>query len=170
MFPFLNTFKRLISKQQETHTAPQKYSNEQLIQWATGCMLEGLPDDFYQARLLCTRQSDPENPDGWIVNVNHDVMHNPDSEYERFQPADDLYPTQCVEMLLDGKEWSNASITKTHRLNGVSHYEAQPQMNIVMVYPISKSSRVSRRRMRLSNGSPDVPDRNPGFLPVLNAE
>ena len=111
MFPFLNAFKRLISKQQETHTAPQKYSNEQLIQWATGCMLEGLPDDFYQARLLCTRQSDPENPDGWIVNVNHDVMLNPDSEYERFQPADDLYPTQCVEMLLDGKEWSNASIT-----------------------------------------------------------
>ena len=111
MFPFLNTFKRLISKQQETHTAPQKYSNEQLIQWATGCMLEGLPDDFYQARLLCTRQSDPENPDGWIVNVNHDVMLNPDSAYERFQPADDLYPTQCVEMLLDDKEWSNASIT-----------------------------------------------------------
>lgn len=111
MFPFLNTFKRLISKQQETHTAPQKYSNDQLIQWATGCMLEGLPDDFYQARLLCTRQSDPENPDGWIVNVNHDVMLNPDSEYERFQPADDLYPTQGVEMLLDGKEWSNASIT-----------------------------------------------------------
>ncbi|MDW3283427.1 hypothetical protein NQ232_27395, partial [Escherichia coli] len=58
----------------------------------------------------CTNQRGAGH-DGWIVNVNHDVMLNPDSEYERFQPADDLYPTQCVEMLLDGKEWSNASIT-----------------------------------------------------------
>ena len=105
MFPFLNTFKRLISKQQETHTAPQKDSNEQLIQWATGCMLEGLPDDFYQARLLCTRQSDPENPDGWIVNVNHDVMLNPDSEYERFQqPMTSTLPSvwKCYLMARNG--------------------------------------------------------------------
>jgi len=111
MFSFLNTLKRLITNRQADLEEPRECSTKQLIQWATGCMLEGLPDDFYQARLLCVRFPNPEAPDGWIVSVNHDVMLNADSEYERFQPADDLYPTQCVEMLLDGKEWSNASIT-----------------------------------------------------------
>lgn len=110
MFSFLNTFKRLITNQQKQQDSKPQYSTEELLQWATGCMLEGLPDDFFQARLLCVRESNPMNPAGWLVNMNHDVMLTPDSEYERFQPADDLYPTQCVEMLLDGKEWHTASI------------------------------------------------------------
>lgn len=110
MFSFLNTFKRLITNQQKQQDSKPKYSTEELLQWATGCMLEGLPDDFFQARLLCVRESNPMNPDGWLVNMNHDVMLTADSEYERFQPADDLYPTQCVEMLLNGKEWHSASI------------------------------------------------------------
>ena len=110
MFSFLNTFKRLITNQQKQQDSKPQYSTEELLQWATGCMLEGLPDDFFQARLLCVRESNPMNPDGWLVNMNHDVMLTPDSEYERFQPADDLYPTQCVEMLLNGKEWHSASI------------------------------------------------------------
>lgn len=109
MFSFLNTMKRLIDNQQSKQE-PKKHSEQELIQWATGCMLEGLPDDFYQARLLCVRQPNPENADGWMVSVNHDVMLNADSEYERFQPADDLYPTQCVEMLLEGKDWREATI------------------------------------------------------------
>ncbi|MDW2643668.1 hypothetical protein RYZ59_08730 [Citrobacter sp. HN-141] len=53
MFSFLKTLHRLITTQQKTEESNDQYSNEQLIQWATGCMLEGLPDDFYQARLLC---------------------------------------------------------------------------------------------------------------------
>ena len=109
MFSFLKTLNRMISSQQ-SEQEPKQYTDQQLIGWATGCMLEGLPDNFYQARLLCTRQPDPENPDGWIVNVNHDVMLNADSEYQRFQPADDLYPVQCVETLLEGKEWHEATL------------------------------------------------------------
>ncbi|MBH1928937.1 hypothetical protein I5U13_04545 [Serratia rubidaea] len=73
-------------------------------------MLEGLPDDFYQARLLCIRERNPINPYGWIVSTNHDVKLTHDSEYEKFQPADDLYPTQCVENILEGKTWNKATI------------------------------------------------------------
>lgn len=113
MFSFLNTFKRLISVQENSETQPKEYSNEQLIQWATGCMLEGLPDHFYQARLLCIRFPDPDIQDSWITNVNHDVMLTAESDYERFQPADDLYPTQCVEMLLEGKDWHKATMIFT---------------------------------------------------------
>lgn len=53
MFSFLNTLQRLIKNQQEAPTTQPKYSNEQLLQWATGCMLEGLPDAFYEARVTC---------------------------------------------------------------------------------------------------------------------
>lgn len=110
MLSFLNTFKRLLSNQQKQQATKPEHSTEELLQWATGCMLEGLPDNFFQARLLCVREHNPLNPDDWIVNVNHEVMLSADSEYERFQPADDLYPTQCVEILLNDKEWHSASI------------------------------------------------------------
>lgn len=110
MFSFLTTFKRLITNQQKQQDSRPEHSTEELLQWATGCMLDGLPDNFFQARLLCVREPNPINPDGCIVSVNHDVMLSADSEYERFKPADDLYPTQCVEMLLNGKEWHSASI------------------------------------------------------------
>ncbi|EOC0580870.1 hypothetical protein ACI01H_000241 [Cronobacter dublinensis] len=110
MLSFLNTFKRLISNQQKQQATKPEHSTEELLQWATGCMLEGLPDNFFQARLLCVREPNHLNPDGWIVNMNHEVMYSAASEYERFQPADDLYPTQCVEIILNGKEWHSASI------------------------------------------------------------
>ncbi|ELY2794626.1 hypothetical protein SNN58_000500 [Cronobacter dublinensis] len=110
MLSFINTFKRLLSNQQKQQATKPEHSTEELLQWATGCMLEGLPDNFFQARLLCIREPNPLNPDDWIVNVNHEVMLSAESEYERFQPADDLYPTQCVEILLNDKEWHSASI------------------------------------------------------------
>jgi len=110
MFSLLTTFKRLISNQQKQQDTKPEHSTEELLQWATGCMLDGLPDNFFQARLLCVREPDPINSGGWIVSVNHDVMLSADSEYKQFQPADDLYPTQCVEMILNGKEWHSASI------------------------------------------------------------
>lgn len=111
MFSFLNTFKRLLGVQENSNKIQREYSEEQLIQWATGCMMEGLPDTFHQARLLCIRNPNPENSNRWIVSVNHDVMLTADSEYKRFQPADDLYPTQCLEMILEGKDWHEATIT-----------------------------------------------------------
>ncbi|ELW9443224.1 hypothetical protein R0595_003777 [Pluralibacter gergoviae] len=111
MFTFLKTVKRLFNNQQGK--GKKKHSDQELIQWATGCMLEGLPDNFYQARLLCLRFPNPDNPDGWIMSVNHDFMPSSDSDFERFQPADDLYPTKCVEMLLEGKAWHTATIIFT---------------------------------------------------------
>ncbi|MFZ4831717.1 hypothetical protein [Rouxiella sp. Mn2063] len=109
MFNFINTFKRLIGAQQPD-SSQNEDSKEQLIGWATGCMLEGLPEEFYKARLLCIRYPNPEKPDGHIVSVNHDVMLTPDSEYQRFQPADDLYPVQCVEAILKNEKWDTAII------------------------------------------------------------
>ncbi len=46
MLSFLNTLKRLIANQQEISEEPKEYSTEQLLQWATGCMLEGNPPIF----------------------------------------------------------------------------------------------------------------------------
>ncbi|SMG30238.1 hypothetical protein [Cedecea sp. NFIX57] len=109
MFSFLKTLGRMFDSQ-DAGKSQKKYSDQELIQWATGCMLEGLPDDFYQARLLCVRFPNPGKPGCWIVSINHDVMLTAESDYERFHPADDLYPTQCVEMLLDGKEWQEATM------------------------------------------------------------
>lgn len=111
MFSFLNTFKRLISKQQEAPTTQPEYSNEQLLQWATGCMLEGLPDTFYEARISCFRNIDNEGRTA-IASI-HDFKLTSESEYISFTPPDALYATQCIEKILAGKNWNQATITFT---------------------------------------------------------
>ncbi|MCW0310157.1 MULTISPECIES: hypothetical protein [Pantoea] len=111
MFSFLNTFKRLISKQQTALTAEPEYSNEQLLQWATGCMLEGLPDEFYEARISCFRNIDSE---GRIaIAAIHDFKLTSESEYMSFTPPDDLYATHCIEKILNEENWREATIIFT---------------------------------------------------------
>lgn len=111
MFSFFSTFKRLISKQQEAPTTQPGYSNEQLLQWATGCMLEGLPDEFYEARISCFRNIDNEGRTA-IASI-HDFKLTSESEYISFTPPDALYATQCIEKILAGKNWNQATITFT---------------------------------------------------------
>ncbi|MCM7588151.1 hypothetical protein M8S10_04865 [Enterobacter chuandaensis] len=109
MFSFLNTFKRLIGKQQAVPIVQPEYSDEQLLQWATGCMLEDLPDEFYEARISCFCNIDSE---GRIaIAAIHDFKLNSESEYTSFTPPDDLYATQCIEKILNEKDWSQATIT-----------------------------------------------------------
>lgn len=111
MFSFLNTFKRLISKQQEAPTIQPEYSDEQLLQWATGCMLEGLPDTFYEARITCFRSIDYDGRTA--IAAIHDLKLTSESDYISFTPPDALYATQCIEKILAGKNWNQATITFT---------------------------------------------------------
>lgn len=109
MFSFLNTFKRLIRKQQEAPTTQPEYSSEQLLQWTTGCMLEGLPDTFYEARITCFRSID--NDGRTAIAAIHDFKLTSESEYISFTPPDDLYATHCIEKILNEEIWSKATIT-----------------------------------------------------------
>lgn len=109
MFSFLNTFKRLVTSQQSPETPQQKYTTEQLLQWATGCMLEGLPDEFYEARVSCFRNVDCDGRTA--IAAIHDFRLTAESEYASFTPPDSLYATHCIEKILDGKEWANATIS-----------------------------------------------------------
>lgn len=108
MFSFLNTLKRLTGNQQQATTVQPKYSNEQLLQWATGCMLEGLPDEFYEARVKCECSVNDEGDQ--TVNISHEFKLTVESEYARFSPPDDLYATNCIEQILTGKKWTYAAI------------------------------------------------------------
>lgn len=109
MFSFLNTLKRLIDNPPATSEEPKEYTTEQLLQWATGCMLEGLPDEFYEARISCFRNIDSEGRTA--IAAMHEFKLTSDSEYASFTPPDDLYATQCIEIILTDKDWSQATIT-----------------------------------------------------------
>ncbi|MEG2266671.1 MAG: hypothetical protein RSA84_11005 [Acinetobacter sp.] len=108
MYSFLNTLKRLITNQQATSEEPKEYSTEQLLQWATGCMLEGLPDEFYEARISCFRNIDSEGRTA--IAAIHDFKLTSESEYTSFTPPDVLYATHCIEKILVKKDWSQATI------------------------------------------------------------
>ncbi|WP_410688137.1 hypothetical protein [Citrobacter europaeus] len=108
MFNFLKTLNRIIN-QKPTQEVPQEYSTEQLLQWAIGCMLEGLPDKFYEARISCFRNIDNEGRTA-IASI-HDVKLTIESEYTPFSPPDALYATHCIEKILAGNNWSQATIT-----------------------------------------------------------
>ncbi len=110
MFNFLKTLNRFINKT-TTQEVPQEHSTEQLLQWATGCMLEGLPDEFYEARISCFRNIDHEGRTA-IASI-HDVKLTIESEYTSFSPPDDLYATHCIEKILAGNNWNQATITFT---------------------------------------------------------
>ncbi|HGH3391160.1 TPA: hypothetical protein ACJIKU_000962 [Citrobacter freundii] len=109
MFSFIDTLKKLIANQQETSEEPKEYSTEQLLQWATGCMLEGLPDEFYEARISCFRNIDSEGRTA--IAAIHDFKLTSESEYTSFTPPDNLYATHCIEKVLTGKNWCQATIT-----------------------------------------------------------
>lgn len=91
----LNTINRLSSsKELEVRSDEKpKYSREQLIQWATGCMWEGLPDSFFTAWLEYRRSNSNE------VSLSYKCIISEGTGVQTFQPADDLYPAQCIEKL-----------------------------------------------------------------------
>lgn len=102
-----NTLHRLTS----TSTANEltKHTPEQLLVWAQGCMLEGLPDQFYEAFIECIQCQTEDGKQR--LDISHKFKIAADSEYQNFQPADDLYPAQCIEQALEGKQWSKARLT-----------------------------------------------------------
>ncbi|AFJ47043.1 hypothetical protein EBL_c19510 [Shimwellia blattae DSM 4481 = NBRC 105725] len=89
---------------------PQKYYQEKLLQWATESMKADLPGAFFQARLLCTKFPDLAEPGQVIVCAFHDVKLTADADYEDFTPADDSYPAKCIEAILEGMDWVEASV------------------------------------------------------------
>jgi len=108
MFSFLNTLKRLITTHQATSEEPKEHTTEQLLQCATACMLESLPDEFYEARISCFRNVDSEGRTA--IAAIHDFKLTSESEYTSFNPPDDLYATHCIEKILNESNWSQATI------------------------------------------------------------
>jgi hypothetical protein len=88
--------KRLIATINRTADAAGKdnasHSKQDLVSWATGCMWEGLPENFYSAWLEVTRSGD-------AVEAHYRCIIEEGGEVEQFQAADDLYPIQCIEHL-----------------------------------------------------------------------
>lgn len=80
------------SKPSEPESKPT-HTREQLIQWATGCMWEGLPDSFYSAWVVYSRSEHNK------VSLSYKCILSEGAEISTFQPADDLYPAQCIEQL-----------------------------------------------------------------------
>ncbi|MEN3754383.1 hypothetical protein [Mangrovibacter phragmitis] len=109
MFSFLKTFKRLINNQQSSSEKSVEYTTEQLLQWATGSMLEGLPDTFYEAYISCFRNVDSEGRTA--IAAIHSYKLTNESEDISFTPPDALYATHCIEKILAGKDWNHATIT-----------------------------------------------------------
>jgi hypothetical protein len=106
---FMNTLRRLFDQTDKPSGQDESvYSGDQLLIWAQGCMLEGLPDEFYEARLDCERT--PLADGQTEVSVRHTYRLTSTSEPERFWPADDLYPVQCVEKVLKDRNWQKAAL------------------------------------------------------------
>ncbi|WP_374571157.1 hypothetical protein [Acinetobacter sp.] len=110
MKTFFNTFKRLLGQQEQNEPQQEDYSDNQLITWAVGCMLEGLADDFFEAKMLCSHGLSADEQGRRTVQISYLVKLEAESADEQFEPADYLYPIQCIETILKGKEWSEASI------------------------------------------------------------
>ncbi|PHM52430.1 hypothetical protein [Xenorhabdus hominickii] len=105
----MNTLDRVLNKPRTSDEEAEQYTPEQLLSWAQGCMLEGLPDDFNEAYIECQQQ---QLPDGKReVKITYQFKLNADSAYETYTPADNLYPAQCIEMVLTGKDWKKARLT-----------------------------------------------------------
>lgn len=108
----MNTLKRLFDQTSKPSVQNEiVHSDDQLLAWAQGCMLEGLPDEFYEARLDC--EHTPLANGQTEVSVRHTFRLTSTSEAERFTPADDLYPVQCVEKVLKNKNWHKAALIFT---------------------------------------------------------
>lgn len=110
MKTFFNTLKRLLGQQEQNEPQQEDYSDDQLITWAVGCMLEGLADDFFEAKIICSCEPAADEQGRKTVQTRYLVKLEAESQDEQFEPADYLYPIQCIETILKGKEWSEASI------------------------------------------------------------
>lgn len=91
-----------------TENEKVNYSKQELVSWATGCMWEGLPEQFLKAWVEVSRT-------GNMVEANYRCILI-DSEIEKFQAGDDLYPIQCIEHLdyhlpKDKRNWKKCILT-----------------------------------------------------------
>lgn len=89
----IDTINRIAGSKLSKPESKPTHTREQLIQWATGCMWEGLPDLFYSAWVEYSRSASNE------ISLSYKCILVEGSEVTTFQPADDLYPAQCIEQL-----------------------------------------------------------------------
>jgi len=90
----------------------EKYSRKELISWCTGCMMEGLPDDFHRAWVEYSKKENDS------VVIRYKCILIEGGEIEKFEPADHLYPVQCIDLLDDHlaeqkKQWKKCTLSFT---------------------------------------------------------
>jgi len=89
----IKKFLKMIGRMAEAEDQPETtHSKEELMNWAVGCMLEGLPDDFYEAWVAYTKGEDQND-------ISYRFIAEKGAEIQKFEPADHLYPVQCIELL-----------------------------------------------------------------------
>lgn len=88
-----NTLRNLgSSNSKQEGINPEKPTRDQWIEWASSCMLEGLPDTFFSAWLEYTRREDHNF-------LSYQFIMNEGDDPQPFQAADELFPVSCIEQL-----------------------------------------------------------------------
>ena len=103
----MKTLARLFNQTEQPEIESVDPSEDQFIAWAAECMLEGLNDSFLEAKMVCVQNHAVCER---VVETSYLLNQKEGSEYEKFEPADHLYPVQCIEQILKGQQWSEASI------------------------------------------------------------
>jgi hypothetical protein len=85
-------------------------TQSELIERATGCMLEGLPDSFEEAWIRFHRLSPDTN------EIEYMFVSHAGDQPQPFQPADELFPVQCVHQLdqflvEDERNWKSCRLS-----------------------------------------------------------
>lgn len=89
----INRFLKMINRISAADDQPEaEHSKEELMQWAVGCMLEGLPDNFFEAWVEYNKNEDGND-------ISYKFIPKEGAEVKKFHPADDLYPVQCINLL-----------------------------------------------------------------------
>lgn len=83
-------------------------------------MWEGLPDSFHSAWVEYTRSANNE------VSLSYSCILVEGAEASTFQPADDLYPAQCIEQLnsyleAPKRNWKSCKIEFNPRAAAISY-------------------------------------------------
>jgi hypothetical protein len=116
---FVNMVNRLSKGAVPVDAQKQQLSDQEIIKSASQCMRQGLPDSFFSAWIEYKKTEQSKT----LITYGYKLSEI--SDIRGFQPADDLYPVQCIEeldsRLSEGKKnWIICTISfngKTARAN-----------------------------------------------------
>ena len=105
----IDTINRIAGSKPSKPESKPTHTREQLFNGQRGVCGRVLPDSFYSAWVEYSRSASNE------ISLSYKCILVEGSEVTTFQPADDLYPAQCIEQLssyLDAskRNWKSCKI------------------------------------------------------------